>query len=48
MQEANEALKKQGQHVEPLGSDALQRWIQENDIKEINGGYWQRTSKRFL
>ncbi len=29
--------------VEPLGSDALQRWIREANIPEIGGVYYQRT-----
>jgi hypothetical protein len=31
-----------GQHIEVLGSDALQRWMQDNGVEEMNGGYWQR------
>jgi len=30
------------QHIEALGSDALLRWMQDNGIEEMNGGYRQR------
>jgi hypothetical protein len=42
LEESNQYLRKVGQHAEPLGSDALQRWILESGVQEMNGGYWQR------
>jgi hypothetical protein len=32
-----------GQHTEPLANDALQRWIREATIQEMNGIYYQKT-----
>jgi hypothetical protein len=40
--QANKELSGTGQHVEALGSDALQRWMQASGVTEMNGGYWQR------
>lgn len=40
--EANRMLGPVGQRIEALGSDALQRWMQENSVEERDGGYWQR------
>jgi hypothetical protein len=42
LEESNQYLRKVGQHAEPLGSDTLQRWVQESGVQEMNGGYWQR------
>ena len=42
LEETNPYLRKMGQHAEPLGSDALKRWIQMSGFQEMNGGYWQR------
>ena len=39
---ANKLLEQSGQHIEALGSDAMQRWMQEDGIEEMKGGYWQR------
>ena len=41
LEESNQYLRKVGHHAEPLGSDALQRWILESGVQEMNGGYWQ-------
>ena len=35
----NKALGPSGQRIESLGSDALQRWINEKAIEERDGGY---------
>ena len=37
--EANQYLKKVGQHAEPLANDALQHWIREATVQEMNGVY---------
>ena len=39
---ANKVLGESGQHIYALGSDALNRWIQENGIEELNRVYWQK------
>jgi hypothetical protein len=39
---ANKVLGESGQHIEALGSDAVNRWMQENGILEMNGAYWQK------
>jgi hypothetical protein len=42
LEAANKMLGPGGQRIEALGSDALQRWMQENGVEERNGEYWQR------
>lgn len=36
----NKILGESGQHIEALGSDAMQRWMRENGVEEGNGEYW--------
>ena len=40
--EANKIMGPSGQHIEALGSDALQRWMKANGVEEMNSSYWQK------
>ena len=42
LEDANAILQKSGLRAEPLGSDAIQKWIQENGVQIMNGGFWQK------
>ena len=39
---ANKVLEPGGQHIESLGSDALENWVRENAVEKINDTYYQR------
>jgi len=39
---ANKILEPGGQHIESLGSDALENWVRENAVEKINNTYYQR------
>ena len=39
---ANRVLEPGGQHIESLGSDALENWVRENAVEKINNTYYQR------
>jgi len=39
---ADKVLQPGGQHIESLGSDALENWIRENAVEKINDTYYQR------